>query len=85
MGAKSNEIPLIQYSCNGKILGFEKPQIMAIVNLTPDSFYDGGKYSNVSDVLRDAESRISQGAGIECGRTGCSERNVSGLLDGELE
>lgn len=37
---------------------------MAIVNLTPDSFYDGGKYSEVNDVIRDAEEKIRQGADI---------------------
>ncbi|MDO8999389.1 MAG: dihydropteroate synthase [Bacteroidota bacterium] len=37
---------------------------MAIVNITPDSFYDGGKYSNLDDVLRDIEEKIAQGADI---------------------
>ncbi len=37
---------------------------MGIVNLTPDSFYDGGKYSDINDVLRDAEEKIKQGADI---------------------
>ncbi|MBA2611822.1 MAG: dihydropteroate synthase [Bacteroidetes bacterium] len=37
---------------------------MAIVNITPDSFYDGGKYSNVNDVLQDIEEKLSQGADI---------------------
>lgn len=35
---------------------------MAIVNITPDSFYDGGKYSTLNDVLRDAEEKMMQGA-----------------------
>jgi len=37
---------------------------MGIVNITPDSFYDGGKYGSVKDVLRDVEEKISQGAHI---------------------
>ncbi len=37
---------------------------MAIVNITPDSFYDGNKYDNVSDVLRDVEEKIKHGADI---------------------
>lgn len=53
-----------QYQINAKKLLFEKPLVMAIVNLTPDSFYDGGKYSSVSDVLKDAEEKIKQGADI---------------------
>lgn len=37
---------------------------MAIVNLTPDSFYDGGKYGELQDVLRDIEAKIESGAHI---------------------
>jgi dihydropteroate synthase len=54
----------MEYTCNGKTLTFIKPLIMAIVNITPDSFYDGGKYSNVNDVLRDVEEKIGHGADI---------------------
>ena len=46
------------------MLSFAKPLVMAIVNLTPDSFYDGGIYSEVADVLRDTEEKIKQGADI---------------------
>lgn len=60
----STKIKELEYSCNGKILTFNKPLLMAIVNLTPDSFYDGGKYSEAEDVLRDVEEKISQGADI---------------------
>ncbi len=54
----------MQYSANGKILTFARPLVMAIVNLTPDSFYDGGKYSATEDVIRDIEEKILQGADI---------------------
>ncbi len=37
---------------------------MAIVNVTPDSFYDGGKFDTPSDVLHDVEEKIKQGAHI---------------------
>ena len=52
------------YLTNGKQLGFEKAQVMAVINLTPDSFYDGGKYSSVSDIVKDAEMKINEGATI---------------------
>ena len=52
------------YLTNGKQLSFNKPQVMAIINLTPDSFYDGGKFSSVTDVLKDADVKIRQGATI---------------------
>lgn len=64
MNIKNSEINLIEYTCNSKSLTFIKPLVMAIVNITPDSFYDGGKYSNISDVLRDIDEKLNQGADI---------------------
>ena len=52
------------YLTNGKQLSFEKAQVMAIINITPDSFYDGGKFSSVSDIVKDAEMKIHEGASI---------------------
>jgi dihydropteroate synthase len=52
------------YSTNGKQLSFEKAQVMAIINITPDSFYDGGKFSSVTDIIKDAETKMLQGATI---------------------
>lgn len=52
------------YLTNGKQLGFEKAQVMAVINLTPDSFYDGGKYSSIKDIVKDAEMKIGEGATI---------------------
>lgn len=52
------------YLTNGKQLSFEKAQVMAIINITPDSFYDGGKFSSVTDIIKDAEMKIHAGATI---------------------
>ncbi len=52
------------YSINNKLLNFNKPLVMAIVNLTPDSFYDGGKFDTINDVVKDAEEKLAQGADI---------------------
>lgn len=64
MNTKINEKKTIEYSCNGKIIKFNKPLIMSIVNITPDSFYDGGRYDSESDVLKDVEDKINSGANI---------------------
>jgi len=64
MSTKNSEIKPIEYTCKGKSLTFIKPLVMAIVNITPDSFYDGNKYGNINDVLRDVEEKIKQGADI---------------------
>jgi dihydropteroate synthase len=52
------------YLTNGKQLSFEKAQVMAIINITPDSFYDGGKFSSITDIIKDAEMKIMEGATI---------------------
>lgn len=64
MSVKSKEICGKEYLCNGRILKFEKPLIMGIVNLTPDSFYDGGKLLDTSSILSDVEQKITAGAHI---------------------
>lgn len=64
MDNKNREIKAIEYPCNGKIITFNKPLVMAIVNITPDSFYDGGKYGDIRDILCDAEEKIKSGADI---------------------
>lgn len=61
---KNTELKTVEYSSNGKIITFNKPLVMAIVNITPDSFYDGGKYGSTADVARDVEEKIKAGASI---------------------
>ena len=39
-------------------------QIMGILNVTPDSFSDGGKFNNIDAALRQAETMINEGAAI---------------------
>ncbi len=50
--------------CGTKTIDFSKPLIMGILNLTPDSFYDGGKYNSEKDILRQTEKMINEGAAI---------------------
>lgn len=51
-------------NCKGRILVVEKPLVMGIINITPDSFYSGSRNSSVSDVLKNAEKMIREGAAI---------------------
>ena len=52
-------------SCGNKeiILG-ERTLVMGILNVTPDSFSDGGKYNNLDSAMKQAEKLISEGADI---------------------
>lgn len=49
---------------NSKQLDLSQPHIMGILNVTPDSFSDGGKYNNVEAALRHCEQLVSEGATI---------------------
>lgn len=51
-------------NCNGKLIDFEIPKVMGILNLTPDSFYDGGKYKNADAYRVQTELMLEQGASI---------------------
>lgn len=52
------------YSLNGIELKFDKPKIMGILNITPDSFSDGGKYLSESIAVDHALKMIDYGADI---------------------
>lgn len=51
-------------NCQGKLVSLEKPIVMGILNLTPDSFYDGGKYQTEDAILKQGEQMIREGATI---------------------
>ncbi len=51
-------------NCNGKLLDLNLPKIMGILNLTPDSFSDGGKFNNEKSALLHAEKLLKEGAEI---------------------
>lgn len=52
-------------NCGGRILTTEKPIVMGILNVTPDSFFDGGKYfGSVDTIRRRADQIIEEGAQI---------------------
>lgn len=49
---------------NGRLIDFSKPVVMGILNVTPDSFFDGGKYRTEKNVLKRAEEILVQGGTI---------------------
>ncbi len=49
-------------NCNGKLIDLTIPKVMGILNLTPDSFYDGGKYSSQKEILLHTEKMLIEGA-----------------------
>lgn len=49
-------------NCKGKLVDLSTPKIMGILNLTPDSFYDGGKYKDEASILAQVERMLNEGA-----------------------
>ncbi|AXG74309.1 dihydropteroate synthase [Flavobacterium arcticum] len=49
-------------NCKGTLIDLSQPKIMGILNCTPDSFYDGGKYKNENEFLHQAERLLNEGA-----------------------
>ncbi len=49
-------------NCKGSLIDLSTPKVMGILNITPDSFYDGGKYKNEKQILIQTEKMLNEGA-----------------------
>lgn len=49
-------------NCKGQIIDLSTPKIMGILNITPNSFYDGGKYSSENNAILQVEKMLKEGA-----------------------
>lgn len=49
-------------NCNGTLIDLSLPKVMGILNITPDSFFDGGNYNNPIAILNHVEKMLSEGA-----------------------
>lgn len=50
----------LEFTIGDKIINFDTPKVMGILNLTPDSFYDGGKYNTKENIQSRIEEMIEQ-------------------------
>lgn len=48
-------------NCKGNLIDLSTPKVMGILNLTPDSFFDGGKHKNEKDILLHVENMLNAG------------------------
>ena len=51
-------------NCRGKLVSLDKPLIMGILNVTPDSFFDGGSYTDEISWMNRTEKMLADGADI---------------------
>jgi len=49
-------------NCKGTLVDLSTPKVMGILNLTPDSFFDGGRYQEEDRLLKQAEKLLEDGA-----------------------
>lgn len=49
-------------NCKGELIDLGSPKVMGILNLTPDSFFDGGKYKNETEIIAQTEKMLNDGA-----------------------
>ena len=56
--------PIERFSinCRGRLIDLSKPRVMGILNITPDSFYDGSRTTTEASVLKRAETMLDEGA-----------------------
>ncbi len=55
---------LVHLRLGSRTLNLDRPQVMGVINVTPDSFSDGGKFSTVEAAIRQAEQMFENGAAI---------------------
>jgi len=49
-------------NCKGQLIDLSIPKVMGVLNVTPNSFFDGGKYKNEDEILSQVEKMLSEGA-----------------------
>lgn len=52
----------MQINCKGQLIDLSIPKVMGILNVTPNSFFDGGKYKNEEEIISQVEKMLSEGA-----------------------
>lgn len=76
-------------NCKGELIDLSQPKIMGILNITPDSFFDGGKYEDEKAIILQTEKMLNEGAtfidvGANSSRPGASviseEKEIQRIL-----
>lgn len=76
----------MKFICGDRSLDLSKPQVMGILNATPDSFSDGGQFNTIQRAMDHARAMVAQGAEIidvggESTRPGAKAVSVQQELD----
>ena len=55
---------MYRLNCKGRLLEIDKPVVMGIINISPDSFYSGSRSMHLKSILTKAEQMLREGATI---------------------
>lgn len=55
---------MLRIASREQIFSWDRPVVMGIMNVTPDSFFDGGKYQGLTAVLEHCQKMVTEGADI---------------------
>ena len=85
-----NTLPMLEQqqtiNCKGRLVHLGHPVVMGILNVTPDSFFDGGKYASLDKTLEGAEKMLREGATfIDVGGMSSRPGSVEVCEDEELK
>ena len=76
----------LPWKVGNKVIPCSTPLIMGIVNVTPDSFFDGGKHNSPEAAYEHAVSLLQQGADIlDIGGESSRPGKRTDLLSGDIE
>jgi dihydropteroate synthase len=53
---------MMTINCKGQLVALSTPKVMGVLNVTPDSFFDGGKYNDETAILNQVEAMLANGA-----------------------
>jgi dihydropteroate synthase len=62
--ARNHQKDMFTFNCKGRLVQATEPMIMGIMNITPDSFYEGSRFQHPGIILRQAEKMIAEGVDI---------------------
>jgi dihydropteroate synthase len=76
---------VVKWQCRDRILDLRHPVVMGVLNVTPDSFSDGGRFSRPDEALAQARRMIAEGAAIiDVGGESTRPGAMAASLDQEL-
>jgi len=59
---KNDNLKQMLINCKGQLIDLTTPKVMGILNITPNSFFDGGKYKSENEIIAQVEKMLEDGA-----------------------